>query len=160
MLHFGAMAPTSGRPLFIASDHAGIDLKSAIQAAIPGPWVDLGPTTRESVDYPDFASALCKKLASVDSPAAPALGVLICGSGAGMCIAANRHPEIRAVLATNPAAARLAREHNHANVLCLGARFTAEPYAAEIVRAWLEAKPTHEARHLARIQKLQGGDSQ
>lgn len=139
-------------PLLIASDHAGYELKSAIQKLLANwKWQDLGPhNAGTSVDYPDFAFTLAEKISK--NPAT--LGVLICGSGIGMSIAANKLPGVRAAVVENPVAARLAREHNHANILCLGARFVAPQYAVEILRAWLEATPSTEGRHSQRIKKI------
>ena len=138
--------------IFIASDHAGFILKSEICAT---DWTDLGTNSTASVDYPDFAHNLCKKIIENKG----ALGVLICGSGVGMSIAANKHPGIRAALVTNTETARLAREHNHANVLCLAARSSETPVSANqaklIIDAWLAAKPSQDERHLRRIQKLE-----
>jgi ribose 5-phosphate isomerase B len=140
------------KTVLIASDHAGVELKSALQQLVEDlDWKDLGPIRPEpSVDYPDFAKLLCQAIEKGEAP----LGVLICGSGIGMSIAANRHPGIRAALVENPISAKLAREHNHANVLCLGARFVAPHYAAEMIKAWILAEPSKEPRHLNRILKL------
>jgi RpiB/LacA/LacB family sugar-phosphate isomerase len=142
-----------GRVL-IASDHAGIELKKDLQKGLPDwEWIDLGPTQLARVDYPDFAELLGRKIAAGEAEN----GVLICGSGIGMSIAANKIPGVRAAVVENPIAARLAREHNNANVLCLGARFTAAEYAAEIVATWLEATFDPKAgggRHQGRIEKI------
>lgn len=138
--------------LLIASDHAGFSLKSAIIHALPElHWIDLGPPSTERVDYPDYAAKLCKELLATQT----GLGVLICGSGIGVSITANRFKGIRAALVENPVSARLAREHNHANVLCLGSRFLAPEYAAEILKSFLSASPDPDPRHLARIQKME-----
>jgi len=138
--------------VLIASDHAGVELKKELQNLLEDlDWKDLGPIRSEpSVDYPDFAKTLCEKIQAGEAE----FGILICGSGIGMSIAANKYKGIRAALVENPVSARLAREHNHANILCLGARFTAPHYAAEMVKAWVLATPTPEQRHLNRIQKL------
>lgn len=141
--------------LLIASDHAGFELKSALiaGASVLGvTFIDLGCPSLQSVDYPDFADLLCKKLIELGSETH--LGILICGSGVGVSIAANRHSEIRAVLAESLEVARLGREHNHANVLCLGSRILSPDQAFKIIRAFLEAKPESGERHLRRIQKL------
>ena len=143
---------SSSLPLLIASDHAGFDLKEAVQKLLSHlKWEDLGPASASpSVDYPDFAAKLARRVVTEKR-----MGVLICGSGIGMSIAANRIKGVRAALVENPVSARLAREHNHANVLCLGARFVAAPYAGEMIRAWLEATPNTETRHQARVDKLE-----
>lgn len=142
--------------VFIASDHAAIDLKAALQSLLPEfNWKDLGPADGGRVDYPDYAEKLCRELNATPG----SRGVLLCGSGIGMCIAANKIAGIRAAQAENPISARLAREHNDANVLCLGARFVAPNYAAEIVRTFIttaaSADPRHSAR-VAKIRKLEG----
>lgn len=141
--------------IYIASDHAGVALKGAIQKLLPGyDWQDLGPIDgNHRVDYPDMAEAVGAKVAS-DGP--PARGILICGSGIGMSIAANKLPGIRAALVENPVSARLSREHNDANVLCLGSRFIAPEYGAEIAKIWLETPFSGEHRHDARVQKIAG----
>jgi ribose 5-phosphate isomerase B len=132
----------------IASDHAGILLKSSLQKALPDiTWQDLGdPQT----DYPLLAQKLCIQLLFEPQT----LGILICGTGIGMSIAANRQEGIRAALCENPVSARLSREHNHSNVLCLGARILAPEYACAIVTSWLEATVSQEDRHLKRIRML------
>jgi ribose 5-phosphate isomerase B len=138
-------------PILIASDHAGTDLKSQIQKLLKGQsWEDLGPPLGLKVDYPDFAETLCLKLKNQ----ANALGILICGSGIGMSITANRFSHIRAALVENPVSARLAREHNDANVLCLGARFLAPEYAAEIVETFLRTPFSQDPRHQGRLNKI------
>ena len=136
--------------LLIASDHAGFELKRELQKLLKDiTWTDLGPTTADRVDYPDFAVQLGETVAASQAAA----GVLICGSGIGMSIAANKVPGIRAALVENASAARLAREHNNANVLCLGSRFLAPEYAAEIVQAWLAAQFIG-GRHEGRLEKI------
>lgn len=143
---------TDPRKVLIASDHAGAELKSAIIRLLRDySWQDLGPSTEQGrVDYPDYAEELSRGILKGHA----ARGVLICGSGIGMCITANKFPGIRAALVENPTAARLAREHNDSNVLCLGARFLAPEYAAEIVRIWLVTEFSSEGRHQARVQKI------
>lgn len=138
--------------LWIASDHAGIALKREIlKLRFDGfKWADLGPEQADSVDYPDFAEKLGRAVAGSTS----GLGVLICGSGIGMSIAANKIAGVRAAHVSEPVSARLAREHNHANVICLGARFLAPEFAAEVLLAFLAAKPSGEGRHAARVKKI------
>ncbi len=141
--------------IYIASDHAGFDLKSKLQTLktkVSIQWIDLGPSTDDRVDYPDYANRLCEQLLQ-DQPGV-ALGVLICGSGVGVSIAANRYANIRAVLAESPAVAKLGREHNHANVLCLGARILTSDQALQILDAFLTAAPDMGERHVHRIQLL------
>lgn len=137
--------------LLIASDHAGVELKIALQKSLPQyEWRDLGPTTADRVDYPDYADKLCQEIIAGHA----SRGILICGSGIGMSIAANRHREIRAALVHNTELARLTREHNDSNVLCLGARFLKEEEAIEITRAFLETAFSGDARHAGRVAKL------
>jgi ribose 5-phosphate isomerase B len=140
--------------VLIASDHAGFKLKQALQKSLTDwEWIDLGPNDPARVDYPDYAEALARKLVAGEA----SQGILICGSGIGMSIAANKVPGIRAAVVENPIAAQLAREHNNANVLCLGARFTAAEYATEIAATWLESTYDPESgggRHQVRIEKI------
>ena len=134
----------------IASDHAGFELKEAIKAAFPQhEFLDFGAPSTASVDYPDTGSAAAKAVASGKAE----LGILVCGSGIGMSIVANKIPGIRAALCCSTDVARLSRLHNDANVLCLAGRFTAVPYALEIVQAWLETS-FEGGRHQKRIQKI------
>ncbi|MCB0363481.1 MAG: ribose 5-phosphate isomerase B [Bdellovibrionales bacterium] len=136
---------------YIACDHAGVLLKRHLMAVIPQiNWVDLGSHNEESVDYPDYASKLCEQL----SQAPPeARGVLICGSGQGMAMRANRYPTIRAALVWSKDSARLAREHNDANVVCLGSRLVSMGLAQELLRIFLET-PFEGGRHLRRVEKI------
>ena len=143
--------------LLIASDHAAFELKEVLKQRGPElgvEFTDLGTHSADSVDYPDYASALCKKLIELGPESH--LGVLICGSGVGVSIAANRHPEIRAVLAESPEVARLGREHNHANVLCFGSRIVTPETALELIRSFITSTPDPGPRHLRRIEKLKG----
>src|SRR5690606_8456342 len=126
--------------LYIAADHAGYELKENLKKnaqAFGVDFEDLGTHSCDSVDYPDYANVLAEKLNGSDDQ----MGVLICGSGVGISIAANRYPHIRAVLAESEMTAQLGREHNHANVLCLGARFLSTEKAVAILKAFLSAKP-------------------
>jgi ribose 5-phosphate isomerase B len=141
----------------LGSDHAGYDLKSHLASTLTG-WgyevVDLGASnSTDSVDYPDFGEAVGRCVVSGRAD----LGVAICGSGIGISIAANKVPGVRAALAHDATSARLAREHNHANVLCLGARLIGAPVAVDALEAWLKATPA-EGRHLSRIGKLDALD--
>lgn len=142
---------SSSYPILIASDHAGVDLKSyLIQHMKSWEWKDLGPNTTERSDYPDFASKVAVKIA--ENPKQK--GILICGSGIGMSIVANKYKGVRAALAWNPDTARLSREHNDANILCLGARFLSSSEAVAIVNAWLETDFLTEERYQKRLEKL------
>ena len=105
--------------IFIASDHAGFDLKKQILNTVKANLIDLGVNTEESVDYPDYAKKLVSKIRTTEN----SKGILICGSGIGMSIAANRDRNIRAGIAFEPEIAKLMREHNDANVLVLPGKF-------------------------------------
>lgn len=144
----------SRRRVLIASDHAGLELKTSIQKSLPEwQWEDLGPIglkNGEKVDYPDFAEKLAAKIQQKIATQ----GILICGSGIGMSISANKMPGIRAALVENPISARLSREHNDANVLCLGSRFLAPEYGAEIARIWLKTPFSKDGRHKDRVAKI------
>ncbi len=138
--------------ILIASDHTGVQLKAGLihQLSLTWEWIDLGSTGENRVDYPDYAELLGKKILQREAQQ----GILICGSGIGMSIAANKIPGIRAAVVENPVAARLSREHNHANVLCLGSRFLAPEYALEIVQVWLKTPFSQDSRHLNRLKKI------
>lgn len=136
----------------LACDHAGFPLKAAIRSILERAGctvLDRGTGNGDRVDYPDFAHAACR---DVEAGRARYV-VLICGSGVGMSIAANRHAGIRCVLAQEPTTARLSRAHNDANALALGARMIGEEVAADIVTAFL-ATPYEGGRHDQRIAKL------
>ncbi len=136
----------------IASDHAGFELKETLKRDIEqlGYAVnDLGTKDVQSVDYPDFAAALVEWMRAH----AGSRGVLICGSGIGMSIAANRHKDIRAALVHNAEEAQLARKHNDANVLCLGARTTTKEDAEAALKAFLTTD-FEGGRHAGRVTKL------
>ena len=144
--------------IFFASDHAGVELKSLLiqslkttQFSKPLEVIDLGPTTQDSVDYPDFADQLCRELKNKDVD--QARGVLICGSGIGMSIRANRYPWIRAALVQSDDLTRLSREHNNSNVLCLGARFAPVHSAQQWIKTFLTTDFSG-GRHEKRVEKL------
>lgn len=148
----------------IAADHAGVDFKADLCAWLHSQQKsvrDLGPSDSASVDYPDFAERVGRVVARGEAK----LGILICGSGVGMSIAANKIDGIRAVLVTNPVQAALSRQHNNANVLCLGARLTGPDMAKACIEAFLTTPfdPGDDGRHrrrVARITELEGrGDT-
>ena len=142
---------SSNKSVLIASDHAGVELKAQLIKRLPNwDWEDLGADESSRVDYPDYAELLSKKIASGQA----SRGILICGSGIGMSIAANKVKGIRAALVENPIAARLSREHNDSNVLCLGSRFVAAEYGSEIAEEWLNAEFSRDSRHQQRIDKI------
>lgn len=144
------MKKTPAKKILIAADHAGFDLKKLLIFELKKMGfepVDLGTdSATKSVDYPDFAQKLCKKLKKE-------FGILICGSGIGISIAANRFKHIRAALCHNVKSAKLTRAHNDANVLCLGSRMISEKTALSIVKAFLNTKFEGE-RHERRVAKL------
>ena len=136
----------------IASDHAAIDLKTSLHEYLieQGHEVaDLGPDTAERVDYPHFGY----KLASVVADGTAEYGVAICGSGIGISIAVNRNPACRCALVSEPLSAALAREHNNANVIALGARLTGEDMAKACLDAFLSTE-FGGGRHSGRVEKL------
>lgn len=135
--------------LVVGSDHAGLELKSHLMKTLPSlPWLDLGTKHGESVDYPDFADQVCLQ---VNPPTR--IGLLICGSGQGMAIRANRYPHVRAALCWHDEIARLARAHNDANVLCLGAR-TMDFKACERILTTFLTTDFEGGRHAPRVEKL------
>jgi ribose 5-phosphate isomerase B len=144
----------------IGSDHAGFDLKETIKALLSGmgiPYEDVGARTDDPSDYPDFAATAARLI--LDGSADR--GILVCGTGIGMVIAANKIPGIRAALAWNAETARLARAHNDAQILALGGRTTPEADIDGIVRAFLTTEyegGRHDAR-LAKIAHLEHKDS-
>ncbi len=142
----------STKKVFIANDHAGFQLKQFLIKSNPAQnWEDLGVFDEKSSDYPEQAEILCRHIleSSKDNP----FGVLVCGSGQGMAIKANRFPGIRAALAWNEKSASLAREHNNANVLCLGARLIPFEEASHIFQIFINAAFA-EGRHLKRVKDL------
>lgn len=138
----------------LGSDHGGYDLKLAVAELLGEQGheiVDCGCFSRDSVDYPDIAEVACKKIENGFADR----GILICGTGIGMSIAANRHNTLRAALCHDEFTARLCREHNDANMLCLGARVTGEGVALEIVKTFL-ATEFEGGRHQRRVALLGG----
>ena len=134
----------------IASDHAGFELKQAVVRHLGAENVlDLGTNTVESVDYPDFGYAVGKALQEGKIEQ----GIVICGSGIGISIAANRNPAVRAALCMNTEMAKLARQHNDANVLALGARLVDESTALDIVNVFFKTE-FEGGRHARRVEKL------
>jgi RpiB/LacA/LacB family sugar-phosphate isomerase len=146
------------RPLLIASDHAGFELKEKLKRALDGmglAYRDLGTSSTDPVDYPDQAHALAEAVSRGEAER----GLLVCGSGQGMAMAANRHRGVRAALASDEETARLSREHNDANVLTLGGRTTDLAKAERILKVWLET-PFAGGRHARRVAKIDAGDSE
>ncbi|HYE66208.1 MAG TPA: ribose 5-phosphate isomerase B [Pyrinomonadaceae bacterium] len=136
----------------IASDHAGYAEKERLKPLLRELGVefeDLGTASEVSVDYPDYA----RKVAEAVARGAAAQGVLVCGSGTGMAITANKVPGVRAAVAWSEETARLARQHNDANVLAIGARTTPPEDIQKIVRAWFTTN-FDGGRHAARVEKI------
>jgi ribose 5-phosphate isomerase B len=136
----------------IANDHAGVALKNALLPVLRGHGYEvknLGTDTSDSVDYPDYGKLVAETVVSGNAK----LGIAICGSGIGISIAANRIPGSRAALCNTPESAALARQHNDANILALGARLIGEDDAARILDTFLTT-PFEGGRHEARVAKL------
>jgi len=140
-------------PVILGSDHAGFPLKEKLKTVLDRlgvPWEDVGTDSEDSVDYPDFAHRVAEAVGS----GRVARGVLVCGTGIGVSIAANRHADVRAALVCDEETARLSREHNDANVLALGGR-TMDPALAErILETWLKT-PFAGGRHGRRVAKIE-----
>lgn len=142
--------------VLLASDHAGVRLKAALVAHLAErglPHEDLGPQSPERVDYPDFARRVAERVAG----SADHVGVLICGTGIGMSMAANKVAGVRAAVCSTEFEARSTRAHNDANVLCLGERVVGEGVATSLLDAFLETD-FEGGRHTARVEKLHAAD--
>lgn len=140
------------KSIALAADHAGFPLKSLLVDHLRAKGhevLDLGTNDLASVDYPDYGGSLAVAVASGRA----AIGIAVCGSGVGISIAANRHPAIRAALCSEPVSARLARQHNDANVLALGARLIGDAMAIDIVETFL-ATEFEGGRHQRRVDML------
>jgi len=136
----------------IGCDHAGLELKQQLQKELAQRGLtlrDFGTSSSASCDYPDFAHALAAAIAAGEVQR----GLLVCGTGVGMSIAANRHRAVRAVVCSEPLSARMGRQHNDANVLCLGARVIGAGTALEIVEAFLGSE-FEGGRHAGRVAKI------
>lgn len=155
--------------IYIGSDHGGFELKQELLKSLPSlgsnyDFKDLGCYTNESVNYPDLAKLVCERIlsdyksfpniiASEDAHFYESLGILVCGSGQGMAIKANKYPLIRAGLCWSPEITTLAREHNNANILCLPGRYINSPLALEMVKIFLTT-PFAKGRHSIRVDKI------
>ena len=138
--------------IFIGGDHAGFELKGKIIEYLKEKNIEVedeGTYSEESVDYPDFAKKVAEKVLNNEN----ALGILICGTGIGISMAANKVSGIRAALCTNETMAEYARKHNNANVLCIGARIIGEELARSIVNTFL-SNEFEGGRHTKRVQKI------
>ena len=137
--------------IFIASDHAGYKLKKSIisKFSTKQKIIDLGPNSNESVDYPDFAKKLSKRVASKKG----SFGILVCGSGMGMAITANKTKNIRAALCYSKKNTKLSRLHNNANIITLGERLINKNKAFNLIKIFLSTK-FEGGRHLRRVKKM------
>lgn len=143
----------SEKPVAIGADHAGLALKEELKRVFERlnvAFEDLGTHDASSVDYPDYAHRVASGVAS----GAFRLGVIVCGTGLGVAMAANRHAGVRAAPCTDPYAARMTRQHNDANVLCLGSRIVGPGLAEDILVAFLESQ-FEGGRHAKRVAKIE-----
>lgn len=146
------MSETNGA-VYVGADHAGVNLKARLLAELERlgyQGVDVGTSSDEATDYPDYAHRVARAIETGEAER----GVLVCGTGVGMCMAANRHPGVRAAVAWTPEVAELVRRHNDANVLTLGARVLDEEEAVRILKRWLKT-PFDGGRHARRVQKIE-----
>jgi ribose 5-phosphate isomerase B len=144
-----------GGAIAVASDHAGFDLKEILKRDLQAAGhevLDLGTNSTQSVDYPDFGKALADAIAS----GRVARGVLICGTGIGISMAANRNPKVRAAVVHDVTSARLTRLHNDANVVAFGQRLIGTETAREALKVFLDTE-FEGGRHAARVEKLSKG---
>ena len=142
----------AGATIAVASDHAGFDLKEILKSDLQAAGyavLDLGTNSTASVDYPDYGAAMGEAIAAGKAER----GVIVCGSGIGISIAANRNPRVRAVLAHDTTSARLSREHNDANVVAFGQRLIGVEVAREALKVFLST-PFEGGRHAGRVAKL------
>jgi ribose 5-phosphate isomerase B len=140
--------------IMIACDHAGLELKRKLTDHLLGllqDVEDIGTHDENSVDYPEYAARVARAVASGEVDR----GILVCGSGIGMCMTANRFQGVRAVQGWEPFSAGMSRRHNDSNVLCLGGRFIGEALAFEIVDTWLR-EPFEGGRHQRRLDLIEG----
>ncbi len=144
-------------PIIIGCDHAAYPLKEKVKDYLTGKGIDVedvGTNSEKSVDYPDFG----KKVASMVSNGNFKRGILMCGTGIGMSMVANKFSHVRAALCTEPFSAEMSRRHNDSNILVMGGRMTGETLALEIVRVWLET-PFDGGRHQERLNQFDTIDS-
>ena len=148
------MSTTENRgPVIIGSDHAAFQLKEIVKAYLLGQGLrveDVGTQSMDSVDYPDIAM----KVADPVSRGAYPVGILLCGTGIGMSMVANKFPHVRAALCNDIFSAIMSRRHNNANILAMGGRVIGDVLALEIVKSWL-ATPYEAGRHQRRVEKFE-----
>ena len=140
------------KPIAVGADHAGYEYKTVIVELLKNKGLevkDFGTCNTDSVDYPDFAHPVATAIENGEAN----LGILICGSGNGVAITANKHQGIRAAICWNKDIARLSRQHNNANILCIPSRFVPTPEAEEMVNIFLSA-PFEGGRHEKRVEKM------
>ena len=140
------------KKICISSDHAGYKLKEYIKNYFIKkeiPVIDLGPFEMKSVDYPDYAKKIARRVAAKKSD----VGILVCGSGTGMAISANKTRRIRAAVCYNSKSTRLSREHNNANIIALGSRLIKKNEAMKLIKIFLSTK-FEGGRHLKRVKKI------
>ncbi len=139
------------KTIVFGSDHAGLILKKALMDHLGPEWnkLDIGPLENKSCDYPEYAAKVCTQVLAHDCP-----GILICGSGIGMSMSANRFQGIRAALCTNEYMARMSRMHNNANILCMGERIIGVDLAKSIMDVFLQAR-FEGGRHQKRVEHLE-----
>ena len=141
------------KKIIVGADHGGFELKDHIKAHLESKGyevIDVGTSSQESCDYPLYAHRLCQKIQAGEAP----LGILVCGTGIGMSIAANKHDGIRAACCSDTFSARLTRMHNDANVLCMGARVVGAGLAIDLVDNFVEAEFEGD-RHVKRVSMLE-----
>lgn len=139
--------------IFIGSDHGGFNLKEKIKevfSPLGYEFEDMGTNSVESCDYPVYAEAVSRKVLETNGR-----GILVCGTGIGMSIAANKFKGIRASHCTDTFSARMTREHNNSNILCLGERITGQDLAIDIVKIWLETPFSNGERHTKRLNLIE-----
>ncbi len=140
------------KKISLSSDHAGFNLKEIIKKKLIRKKIkviDLGPKKNNSVDYPDFAKKVARNVLSKKSN----IGILVCGSGVGMAMSANKFKKIRAAVCYNKESTRLSRQHNNANIMALGARLTKKKEAIKLVNIFLNTR-FEGGRHLRRVKKI------
>jgi len=140
------------KKISLGSDHAGFNLKVSIKKFLIKKKIkviDLGPKNNNSVDYPDYAKKVARNVSSKKSD----MGILVCGSGTGMAMSANKLKKIRAAVCYNKSSTRLSRQHNNANIMALGARLTKKTDAIKLVNVFLNTK-FEGGRHLRRVKKV------
>jgi ribose 5-phosphate isomerase B len=143
------------KPIVIGSDHAGYDYKEDLISFLEGkgfPFKDVGTHSKDSVDYPDFAHPVASAVENGEA----AFGILLCGSANGVAITANKHQGIRAAICWGEEIAKLAREHNDANVICIPARFVREGDAEKMVEIFMQTE-FEGGRHSRRVEKIACG---